>query len=100
MTKFSVLKKPLLTEKTLRLMERENKYVFEVSKDANKNEIAQVIKDVYGVIPLAINVLRTSSKTKRSWTGDRSSYEKPSIKKAIIHLKAGDKLDIYEGGTK
>jgi large subunit ribosomal protein L23 len=91
-----LLKRPILTEKTSILMDRSNKFVFEVSANATKDAIAQAIKEVYGVSAVKVNVLKSGSKTKRSWSGKRSQFTKSEFKKAIVTLKDNESINLYK----
>ena len=88
-----VLVSPLITEKATNLS-TENKYAFVVDKKANKIAIAEAIKAVYGVAPVSVNVANFSGKrtTRGRIKGQRSDW-----RKAIVTLKKGDAIKIYEG---
>lgn len=92
-TAYKILIKPLVTEKGSDL-NTQNKYLFEVDKNANKIEIAKAITEVYGVKPTSINVSRVLGKTVRRgrYTGKRKN-----TKKAIVTLAKGDTISVYEG---
>ncbi|MDD5032006.1 MAG: 50S ribosomal protein L23 [Patescibacteria group bacterium] len=88
-----MLLKPLVTEKATNLGVL-NKYVFAVSPKANKIEIAEAIKAVYGVKPVGINIIKGEGKTVRS---GRTFGKRKDWKKAIVALPAGKTIKIYEG---
>jgi len=90
---YKVLIKPLVTEKATDLVSQ-NKYSFIVAKQANKIEIKKAIKSLYGFEPLAINIVNIRGKFVQY---GRTSGKKKNWKKAVITLKAGDKIEIYEG---
>ena len=90
---WKLLAHPLITEKATRIGAH-HQYVFEVALKANKIEIAKAIAEVYGVHPVSVNMIRVSGKAKRfgrslGFTKDR--------KKAVVTLKKGDTIQIYEG---
>lgn len=87
-----ILIKPLITEKATDLGV-ENKYIFEVNRNANKIEIKKVIEGLYNVKPLKINIIKNKGKKIRY--GKTEGILK-NTKKAIITLKEGDKIDIFE----
>jgi len=87
-----VIIKPVVTEKTTELMEL-NKYVFTVSRDANKIQIRQAIKAIYGVKPSAVNVLNVRGKEKRL---RYKAGKKSAWKKAIVTLQPGEKIDVFD----
>ncbi|MFZ5752949.1 MAG: 50S ribosomal protein L23 [Bacillota bacterium] len=88
-----VLIKPVVTEKTTNLME-ENKYTFEVDRDANKIEIKHAVESIFKVNVVDVKTLTVKSKPKRmgKYVGRTSSW-----KKAIVTLKPGERLPIFEG---
>ena len=94
MNENEIIIRPIVTEKSTHLKEKENKYTFIVHKDANKILIKEAIKKLFSVTPLSINVMNVKGKQKkvRFKYGFTSSY-----KKAIVTLKKGDKIGIFEG---
>lgn len=89
-----VLKHPRVTEKAAFSAE-EGVYVFEVSKDATKIDIALAINEVYKVSPIAVNIAKIPAKkvTRRKANGIKSGY-KPGRKKAYVYLKKGETIEI------
>ncbi len=90
---FRVLIKPLVTEKAS-VIGAQNKYVFEVNPSANKIEIAKAIKEVYGIKPISINIIKAKGKDVRY---GRTQGRTKNWKKAIVALPAGESIKIYEG---
>lgn len=90
---YKVLVKPLVTEKA-GILGEENKYVFEVSVDANKIEIAKAIEEVYGIRPIAVNIMNRKGKVVRR---GRTFGKRKDWKKAIVELPKGKTIKIYEG---
>lgn len=88
-----LLIRPLITEKATTLA-ADNKYVFVVSREANKIEVAKAIKSIYGVTPTNINVV--NMKGKRVVRG-RIRGQRKDWKKAVVTLAKGDSIAIYEG---
>jgi large subunit ribosomal protein L23 len=88
-----VLIKPLITEKAAHLA-AQNKYVFAVNPRMNKIEIKKAVRTVYNVEPVNVNVANFSGKNVRY---GRTFGQTRGWKKAIVTLKAGDKIEIYEG---
>ena len=90
-----VIKKPIVTEKTLRLIEQDNTYVFEVSKTAEKNQIRKMIKDLFGVEAQSVNTVmghRSSQRTGRK----RLQRTTERTKKALVTVKPGQKIELFE----
>lgn len=90
---YEVLRRPLITEKSTGL-KAQNKYAFEVASEANKHQIKQAVEKAFNVKVTAVNVITASGKTRRV---GRREVMTPSWKKAIVTLKPGDKLEIFEG---
>jgi len=93
----NILVKPLITEKMTEATERENKYGFIVDFRANKIEIANAIKNKFEVDVVAVNTIRYKGKMKTQFTRrGRFSGKTPQYKKAIITLKEGQTIDLFE----
>lgn len=88
-SKKNVLVRSRITEKSSVLTDK-GVYCFEVGIDANKHEIRNAIKVLYGVTPLAIRIVPVPG--KRVMYRGRPGVSKSS-KKAYVHLKAGDKIE-------
>lgn len=86
--------KPLLTEKSTLLREKENKIVLQVRKDANKIEIKNAVEAVLKVKVEAVNVVIMPGKVKRlgRFEGKRGDW-----KKAVVTLKPNEKIGLFEG---
>lgn len=89
---YSVLKRPLFTEKNDRLKENFNKFAFEVEIKANKIEVRQAVEQIFGVSVVKVNTMRVHGKVKRR---GRSVGRRPDWKKAIVTLKEGDTIPIW-----
>ena len=91
---YTILKKPLFTEKGSNLKEVHTKSLLEVSRDANKLDIKKAVESIFKVKVEKIATINTEGKWKRygKFTGKR-----PNRKKAIITLKTGEKLEFIEG---
>jgi len=87
-----VLLKPIVTEKTTDLMQ-ENKYTFKVEPKANKIEIKKAIELIFNVDVIDVRTMNVSGKFKRQ---GRSVGYASDWKKAIVTLKQGQRLPIFE----
>lgn len=88
-----VIIKPVLSEKSTTLA-KEGKYVFRVSKNANKKIVKRAIKEIFNVEPVRVNIMNVRGRRKRV----RYNYGyTASWKKAIVTLKQGDKIELFEG---
>jgi large subunit ribosomal protein L23 len=93
-TIYSVIKRPLFTEKGMELKERENKILLEVDGDANKHEIKKAVEEIFKVKVDKVATINERGKLKRF---GRFQGRAAAKKKAIITLKKGEKLDLIEG---
>lgn len=91
---YSIIKRPLFTEKGDFIKEKENKVLVEVDRDANKGDIKRAIEEIFKVKVEKVATINTQGKLKRY---GRSIGRRPNRKKAIITLKKGEKLDFIEG---
>jgi large subunit ribosomal protein L23 len=83
-----LIKSPRVTEKSAILAEK-GVYTFNVAQNANKNELKKAIKFVYGVTPVNISITQIAKKTV---TRRGITSVKQGGKKAVVHLKKGDKI--------
>ena len=88
-----ILIKPLITEKGTMLQES-NKYLFQVALTSNKNRIKEAVEKTFDVSVVSVNICWNRGKEKR--LGPRMTRT-PDIKKAIVTLKSGDRIQIIEG---
>ena len=89
-----VLKRPLITEKATLLKESANAVCFAVDSRANKNEIQDAVEKLFKVKVVDVKTMNVSGKMKRR---GRTVGRRPGWKKAIVVLKAGDKIEFFEG---
>jgi len=88
-----VLIAPVVSEKSYSLIE-DNKYSFRVHEKAHKTQVRQAVEELFDVKVEAVNIVKVPSKPKRR---GYSQGKKPGWKKAIVHLRAGDRIEIFEG---
>ncbi len=88
-----VLLAPVVSEKSYGQIVQ-NRYTFKVHQDAHKTQIRQAVEQLFDVKVVGVNIVKVQPKPKRRGTfrGTR-----PGWKKAIVELKAGDKIEIFEG---
>lgn len=86
-----IIKAPIITEKSSKIVSDERKYVFKVDVKANKTQIRQAIEKLFNVKVLTINTVNVHPKKRRvgRYTGLTNKY-----KKAIITLAEGNKIDL------
>lgn len=91
--KQSVLVEPWITEKSHALMS-ENKYVFKIARRASKKEVEVAVERFYKVSVISVRIVNLPR--KRRVIG-RSTGWKSALKKAIVTLKEGDKIELFQG---
>jgi len=74
-----VIIRPIATEKTLRLIERENTLVFIVRRDANKEEIKRAVEEVFGVKVIKVRTLITMEGEKKAYVKLHSDFKATDI---------------------
>lgn len=90
---YEILRRPLITEKYT-AFQAQGKYVFEVAREAGKPQIKQAVEKAFKVEVTAVNVMTVPGKRRRF--GGRQLPAHP-WKKAIVTLKPGDKIELFEG---
>jgi large subunit ribosomal protein L23 len=88
-----VLLAPVVSEKSYELIEQ-RKYAFRVHPDAHKTQIRQAVEELFQVRVQAVNVIKVQPKPKRRGL---IRGQKPGWKKAIVQLREGDSIEIFEG---
>ena len=71
-----------------------NRYTFKVHQDAHKTQVRQAVEELFDVKVLAVNIIKVQAKPKR-----RGIHKgvRPGWKKAVVQLKPGDSIEIFEG---
>ena len=90
---YEVIRKPLVTEKNtdLRVL---GKYAFEVAQEANKQQVKEAVEKAFKVTVTAVNVVTVRGKMRRI---GRRQIMTQSWKKALVTLKPGDTIQLFEG---
>jgi len=91
---YEVLKRPIRTEKSYSL-QRENKYVFEVDRRANKIQVKEAVERIFNVDVVSVHIINVPAKKGRY--GRRVVVRKPAWKKAIVTIAPGQKIEVFEG---
>jgi large subunit ribosomal protein L23 len=90
---YGVLLRPIITEKTT-VLTGLNKYVFEVDHRANKNQIREAVELAFNVHVSEVNTMMMKGKPKRF---GRKVTVQPDWKKAVVTLRPGEKIELFEG---
>lgn len=91
---YNIIRRPILTEKTLLQKNLYNQLTFEVDPKANKIEIRKAVELIFKVDVLKVRTIKMKGKRKRVgryWT------KRPDWKKAIVTIKPGQKVELFEG---
>jgi large subunit ribosomal protein L23 len=88
-----ILLEPVVTEKSYELIE-DGKYSFRVHPEAHKTQVRQAVEELFSVHVEGVNVVKVKPKPKRR--GMRPG-RKPGWKKAIVQLRQGESIEIFEG---
>ena len=93
----NTLFKPIITEKATKISESLNQYTFLVDKRSNKIQIKKAVEDIYDVKVENVSTINYGSERKKRYTKNGIQNAKSnSIKKAIVKLAEGDKIDFYD----
>lgn len=91
-TLYTVIRRPLITEKGMGVKETQNTLVFEVAENATKTEVKQAVEALFKVKVSAVRTANVEGKERRR--GRYAGY-RPDWKKAYVRLKAGEKMPEY-----
>jgi len=92
---YLVIERPMVTEKSVAAAEQ-GKYTFKVNSDANKIEIREAIEQIYPSVHVTkVNTMTVRGKSRR--LGRVKTRKSPDWKKAIVTLRPGEKIGIFEG---
>lgn len=91
---YSVIKRPVVTEKSTIAREEENKYLFEVDRGATKIEIRNAVEKIFKVSVVEVHTISVSGKKKRM---GRIIGRRRNWKKAVITLAPGSSIEVHEG---
>jgi large subunit ribosomal protein L23 len=88
-----VLLAPIVSEKSYSLID-DNKYSFRIHPDAHKTQVRQAVEDLFNVRVERVNIVKVQPKPKRR---GMTRGTRPGWKKAIVQLRAGDTIEIFQG---
>ncbi len=93
-TEYDIILRPILSERSTFLQERENAYTFEVAKDATKIQVKKAVEKIFGVKVKSVRTINVKGKKKRlgRFEGKRRDW-----KKAIVYLADKEqKIDFFD----
>ena len=88
-----VLLRPVVSEKSYEQI-TQNRYTFKVHQDAHKTQVRQAVEQLFDVTVVAVNIVKVQPKPKRRGL---TKGERQGWKKAIVQLKPGDSIEIFQG---
>ena len=91
---FQVIVKPLITEKTMALMQNENKVTVKVLESANKTEIKLAFERIFQVKVTDVKVL--NQRAKETTRGTRYAGHISGFKKAVVTVAEGEAIDLFK----
>ena len=91
---YQILQKPLVTEKSTQMLAEGNWVSFRVSPQANTIQIKDAVEKIFSVTVTKVNTLIVPGKYRRF---GRTLGHTKSWKKAMLRLKEGDKIELFEG---
>ncbi|WDN89287.1 large subunit ribosomal protein L23 [Desulfosarcina sp. BuS5] len=94
MIKYRIIKRPLVTEKTVLLKEEANQFAFEVDRAANRIEIRNAVEKIFKVKVASVKTIQVKGKTKQK---GRIIGKRKDWKKAIVRLLPGERIEFFEG---
>lgn len=88
-----IIIRPIITEKTMKMMDSDNKITFEVAKGTNKTQVRQAIEEIFNVKVEKVNILNCRPKDKRvgKYVGKTSA-----VRKAIVKLPEGQDINLFK----
>jgi len=89
----AIVRRAMISEKGTQLREKQNGYLFEVARDANKIEIKRAIESIFNVKVDSVRTIRVHGKPKRQ---GRFAGHRPDWKKAVVTLKKGQAIELFE----
>ena len=91
-----IIIRPIITEKSMRYMDEDNKVTFEFAKGTNKIEVARAVEHIFGVDVEKVNIMNVKPKKKRV---GRYVGKTKAVRKAIVKIKAGQDIDLFGENT-
>ena len=96
-TVFDILRRPVVTEKSNYLAGKLNQYVFEVATFATREQVKTAIETAFDVNVERVNIINLPAKAHRNSRTRRLAVRASGYKKAIVTLKQGESIPVFEG---
>ena len=87
-----IIIRPIITEKSMKFMDADNKVTFEVAKGTNKTEVKLAIEEIFNVKVEKVNIVNVKPRTKRmgKYVGKTNA-----VRKAIVKIAAGQEINLF-----
>jgi large subunit ribosomal protein L23 len=92
-----VILAPIVSEKAFRLIDHHTQYSFKVHKQAHKTHVRQAIEELFSVHVTDVRIVRVQPKPKRRGL---QRGARPGYKKAIVTLRSGESIELFEGASR
>lgn len=93
---YDVIRRPVITEKTTSMADDENKYVFEVARNANKIQVKEAIEEIFELEGKVLSVNTMNMPAKRGRRGRNSYIRSRAWKKAVVTLEDGVTIELFD----
>lgn len=87
-----IIIRPIITEKSMKCMDTDNKVTFEVAKGSNKTEVKQAVEEIFNVKVEKVNILNVKPKTKRM---GKYVGKTKAVRKAIVKIAEGQDINLF-----
>jgi large subunit ribosomal protein L23 len=94
MTPYSIIKRPIVTEKTTLQKEESNQVSFEVDRGANRVDIKRAVEKAFQVKVMSVQTMQVTGKVKRR---GRILGKRRNWKKAMVRLMPGERIEFFDG---
>lgn len=91
---FDVIIEPVITEKTMSLMQEQNKVTLKVSPKANRADVKKAFEKVFGVKVTGVNIVNAPA--KETTRGGRYKGTISGFKKAVVTVAEGQAIDLFK----
>lgn len=96
-TVFDILRRPVVTEKSNYMASKLQQYVFEVASEVTREQVKTAVEIAFDVTVVRVNTINLPAKSHRNSRTRRRAIRSGGYKKAIVTLKEGDSIPVFEG---
>lgn len=93
--KYEVVIRPIITEKSLKLVDEQNQYSFYVAENASKENVKRLIEEKFKVTVEKVRIISIRGK-RVFWGAKKVEGRKKNEKKALVTLKSKDSIDLFK----